>query len=60
LPAWRRFRETRIRAANSCDAESALAIIAAIPEFLDEALHLCAEPMNRAAQASGEAANRLY
>lgn len=60
-PEWRRFREMRIRAANSCDAEPALAIIAAIPEFLEEAEHLCAELLKRAAQAeaSGGSENRL-
>jgi nucleotidyltransferase substrate binding protein (TIGR01987 family) len=60
-PEWRQYREMRTRAEDSLDAEPAFAIIAAVPEFLDEVEHLCAELLNRAAQsgASGGAENRL-
>jgi nucleotidyltransferase substrate binding protein (TIGR01987 family) len=40
-PAWRRFREMRARTSHVYDAKAALAVVAAIPEFLAEAEHLC-------------------
>lgn len=48
-PAWRRFREIRTRTSHTYDAKAALEIVAAIPEFLLEAEHLCAELERRSA-----------
>jgi nucleotidyltransferase substrate binding protein (TIGR01987 family) len=45
-PAWRRFREMRARTSHVYDAAAALAVVAAIPEFLNEAEQLCDE-LNR-------------
>ena len=42
-PAWRRFREMRGRTSHTYDAQAALAVVSAIPEFLEEAEHLCDE-----------------
>jgi nucleotidyltransferase substrate binding protein (TIGR01987 family) len=46
-PAWRRFREMRARTSHTYDAKAALQIAAAIPAFLEEAEHLCAELQRR-------------
>ena len=46
-PAWRRFREMRGRTSHVYDAGTALAVVAAIPEFLAEAEHLCGELLRR-------------
>jgi nucleotidyltransferase substrate binding protein (TIGR01987 family) len=46
-PAWRRFREMRGRTSHVYDARAALAVVAAIPEFLAEAEHLCRELRRR-------------
>ena len=46
-PVWRRFREMRSRTSSVYDAETALAVVAAIPEFLAEAEHLCFELQRR-------------
>ncbi len=46
-PAWRRFREMRGRASHVYDARAALAVVAAIPEFLAEAEHLSRELRRR-------------
>jgi nucleotidyltransferase substrate binding protein (TIGR01987 family) len=46
-PAWRRFREMRGRSSHVYDAKAALAVVAAIPEFLAEAEHLCSELQRR-------------
>jgi nucleotidyltransferase substrate binding protein (TIGR01987 family) len=46
-PAWRRFREMRGRTSHVYDARAALAVVAAIPEFLAEAEHLCRELLRR-------------
>jgi nucleotidyltransferase substrate binding protein (TIGR01987 family) len=48
-PAWRRFREMRGRTSHVYDAKAALAVVAAIPEFLQEAEHLCNELQRRLA-----------
>jgi nucleotidyltransferase-like protein len=48
-PAWRRFREMRARTSHAYDAEVALQVAAAIPEFLEEAEHLYAELQRRLA-----------
>jgi nucleotidyltransferase substrate binding protein (TIGR01987 family) len=48
-PAWRRFREMRGRTSHVYDANAALAVVAAIPEFLAEAEHLCSELQRRPA-----------
>lgn len=40
---WRRFREMRTRTSHTYNATAALEVVAAIPAFLDEAEHLCAE-----------------
>lgn len=48
-PAWRRFREMRGRTSYVYDARAALAVVAAVPEFLQEAEHLCAELRQRLA-----------
>jgi nucleotidyltransferase substrate binding protein (TIGR01987 family) len=44
---WRRFREMRARTSHVYDAAAALAVVAAIPEFLQEADHLCSELQRR-------------
>jgi nucleotidyltransferase substrate binding protein (TIGR01987 family) len=48
-PAWRRFREMRTRTSHTCDARVASEVVAAIPAFLIEAEHLCAELQRRLA-----------
>jgi nucleotidyltransferase substrate binding protein (TIGR01987 family) len=48
-PGWRRFREMRGRTSHVYDAGAALAVVAAIPEFLREAEHLCNELQRRLA-----------
>ena len=48
-PAWRRFREMRGRTGHVYDAKAVLAVVAAIPEFLQEAEHLCNELQRRLA-----------
>jgi nucleotidyltransferase substrate binding protein (TIGR01987 family) len=47
--AWRRFREMRTRTSHTYDAKAALQVVAAIPAFLEEAEHLCAELQRRLA-----------
>jgi nucleotidyltransferase substrate binding protein (TIGR01987 family) len=42
-PEWRRFREMRARTSRTYDADAAASVVAAIPAFLEEAEHLCAE-----------------
>jgi nucleotidyltransferase substrate binding protein (TIGR01987 family) len=46
-PAWRRYREMRARTSHTYDGKAALQIAAAIPAFLEEAEHLCAELQRR-------------
>jgi hypothetical protein len=48
-PAWRRFREMRARTSHVYDAKAAAAVVSAIPEFLQEAEHLCRELQRRLA-----------
>lgn len=48
-PAWRRFREMRALTSDAYGVVAALRVVAAIPEFLDEAEHLAAELERRAA-----------
>ena len=48
-PAWRRFREMRARTSHIYDAEVAVQVAAAVPEFLAEAEHLHAELQRRLA-----------
>ena len=48
-PAWRRFREMRARTSHTYDTKVAAQVAAAIPEFLEEAEHLCAELRRRLA-----------
>ena len=48
-PAWRRFREMRARTSHTYDAKVASQVAAAIPDFLEEAEHLCAELQRRLA-----------
>jgi nucleotidyltransferase substrate binding protein (TIGR01987 family) len=46
---WRRFREMRARTSHVYDSRAALAVVAAIPEFLQEAEYLCGELQRRLA-----------
>ena len=48
-PAWRRFREMRARTSHTYNADVAVQVAAAIPEFLEEAEHLYAELRRRLA-----------
>lgn len=48
-PVWRRFREMRTRTTHTYDAKTALAVVAAIPAFLEEVEYLCAELQRRLA-----------
>ena len=48
-PAWRRFREMRARTSHTYDAKVAAQVVSAIPAFLEEAEHLCAELQRRLA-----------
>ena len=48
-PVWRRFREMRSRTSHACDARLAAEVTSAIPGFLEEAEHLCAELRRRTA-----------
>lgn len=48
-PIWRRFREMRSRTGHAYDAGAASRVVAAIPEFLQEAEHLCGELHRRLA-----------
>ena len=48
-PAWRRFREMRGRTSHVYDVNAAMAVVAAIPEFLQEAEYLCNELQRRLA-----------
>lgn len=48
-PEWRRFREMRARTSHTYDAAAAEAVVAAIPAFLEEVQHLCAELERRLA-----------
>jgi nucleotidyltransferase substrate binding protein (TIGR01987 family) len=48
-PAWRQFREMRTRTSHTYDSATAAQVVAAIPEFLAEAEHLCAELERRRA-----------
>ena len=45
--AWRRFREMRARTSDTYDSRVAAQVAAAIPAFLEEAEHLCAELQRR-------------
>ena len=47
--AWRGFRDMRTRTSLAYDGVVAVDIIAGIPDFLDEAAHLCAELTARCA-----------
>ena len=48
-PAWRRFREMRTRTSHTYDAKAALQVVSAIPAFLAEVKHFCAELQRRLA-----------
>jgi nucleotidyltransferase substrate binding protein (TIGR01987 family) len=48
-PTWRRFREMRTRTSHTYDAKAAAQVVTAIPAFLEEAEHLCAELQRRLA-----------
>jgi nucleotidyltransferase substrate binding protein (TIGR01987 family) len=48
-PDWRQFREMRARTSHTYDAGAAALVVAAIPAFLEEAEHLCAELQRRLA-----------
>ena len=48
-PAWRRYREMRARTSHTYDARVASQVVSAIPSFLAEAEHLCAELQRRLA-----------
>lgn len=39
-PAWRRFREMRARTSHTYDEQTALEVVAGIPEFVDEVVFL--------------------
>ncbi len=39
-PDWRRYRDMRSRTSHTYDEEVALAVVAGIPDFLAEAIHL--------------------
>lgn len=39
-PAWRRYREMRARTSHTCDEQTALEVVAGIPDFLEEAIYL--------------------
>lgn len=41
--AWRRFRDTRSPTSHTYDEETAADVVAAIPEFMAEEHHLCAQ-----------------
>jgi nucleotidyltransferase substrate binding protein (TIGR01987 family) len=47
--AWRRYREMRARTSHTYDARVASQVVSAIPSFLEEAEHLCAELQRRLA-----------
>jgi len=42
-PTWRHFRDIRTRTTHTYDADTAAAVVAEIPAFLEEAEYLCAE-----------------
>jgi nucleotidyltransferase substrate binding protein (TIGR01987 family) len=44
---WRHFRDLRARSSHGYNGLVATAILAALPEFLEEAEHLCSELRNR-------------
>jgi nucleotidyltransferase substrate binding protein (TIGR01987 family) len=46
-PVWRHFRDIRTRTTNTYDAETAAAVVAEIPSFLEGVEHLCAELRKR-------------
>jgi len=48
-PTWRRYRDIRTRTTHTYDADTASAVVAEIPAFLDEAEYLCAELQKRLA-----------
>jgi hypothetical protein len=48
-PARRRFREMRTRTSRTYNAAVASEVVVAIPAFLEEAEHLCAELQRRLA-----------
>jgi nucleotidyltransferase substrate binding protein (TIGR01987 family) len=48
-PVWRRFREMRARTSHTFDAKVAAQVASAIPGFLEEAEHFCAELQRRLA-----------
>jgi nucleotidyltransferase substrate binding protein (TIGR01987 family) len=48
-PVWRRFREMRARTSHTYDAKVASQVAPAIPAFLEEAEHFCAELQRRLA-----------
>lgn len=39
-PAWRRYREMRARTSHTYDEQTALEVVAGIPDFLEEAIYL--------------------
>jgi hypothetical protein len=45
--AWRHFRDISTRTTHTYDAETAAAVVAEIPSFLEEVEHLCAELRKR-------------
>jgi nucleotidyltransferase substrate binding protein (TIGR01987 family) len=42
-PTWRHFRDIRTRTTHTYDAETASAVVAEIPAFLEEVEYLCAQ-----------------
>ena len=46
-PAWRRFRDIRTRTTHTYDADTAAAVVAEIPAFLEEVEYLCAQLRQR-------------
>lgn len=49
-PRWRTFRDMRAKTSHAYDEAVALAVVAGIPGFLEEARHLCDELRRRQAQ----------
>jgi len=46
-PAWRHFRDIRTRTTHTYDADTAAAVVAEIPSFLDEVEYFCAQLWQR-------------
>jgi hypothetical protein len=46
-PAWRHFRDIRTRTTHTYDADTAAAVVAEIPSFLEEVEYLCAQLRQR-------------